>query len=424
MAYPHYRSYHALLGDKYIILLDQALLSVINFGSILLLSKIASISTFGDFVVTYSYSYFIFIFSTYLLSAPILVFLSKRWSSFEGKYLIVCGVINILINGVFSVILFYFLQKQVTTISLFFFLMLSLSMSSFDILKKFIFSSKNISVRFGLYATIILNLLFFGLLIGYKEALTLNTILSVYALSFSIGVTLLMIFLIRKNIFHFSSSNFYLPKAMFFRNVIQTHFHYSKWIILGGIAFWGYTQGIYILAKYYLIDDLIIGKVRTIQNLLGVFSIVLIALENHYTPIFSEKSIGGGIQNLESLIRKIFKENYLKFIALFILAIPIGLFFYDYVYSNKYGSGVNIFLMFLLVQFLLLVIRPFGIALKSIENTVPFFISHLLAGAVMFIAVPFLLFMGSNYTLALAITIANVVYVTYIGVHYLKKRNI
>src|SRR5690606_19858307 len=204
----------------------------------------------------------------------------------------------------------------------------------------------------------------------------------------------------------------------FNRQVIQVHFKYSKWIILGGIAFWGYSQGVYILAKSCGISDFNIGKVRTIQNLLGVFNILLISLENHYTPIFANKATQTNLIGLTTIVIRIIKENYKKVLILFILSIPLGLLFYDMMYGEKYGNGTTIFLLFLLVQLFLIGIRPFSIALKSIENTVPFFVSHLIAVISLIIVLPVLIYFESSYTLPLAILIANFVYVLYIAAHY------
>lgn len=415
--------YRALVGDKFIVLLDQALLSLINFGSILVLSKIAEIRVFSDFVVTYSYGYFIFILATYLISAPILIFLPKKWSHDEGKYLIVCVAMNFVLNLLLSILLFYFLQLQVPSIPYVYFLLLPLSMTTFELLKKFIFSSRNVPVKYGFYATALLNVLFFGLLLILNQNLLLNNIVLIYALSFLLGGFLIIIFLLKAKVVSLGKMSFTNYKILY-REILFTHFHYSKWIILGGIAFWGYTQGIYIVAKYFSISDLMIGKVRTLQNLLGVFSIVLIALENHYTPIFSAASKKVGILGLEKQIKEIFKENSVVIIILFVLAVPIGLFFYNYVYLEKYGDGVSIFSMFLMVQFLLLIIRPFGIALKSIENTLPFFISHLLAAGLILLMLPTMLFFNIENSLAWSITVANFIYVGYIAFYYASKRKI
>src|SRR5690606_21552431 len=97
-----------LYKNKYLIFLDQSLLSVITFGSILALSKMASVNVFSSFVITYSYSYFIFIFCTFFLSAPMLIFLSKKWQKQESNYLLTTLLLNLLLNLFFSLICFFF----------------------------------------------------------------------------------------------------------------------------------------------------------------------------------------------------------------------------------------------------------------------------------------------------------------------------
>ena len=410
--------FRGLKKSKYLIFLDQSLLSVITFGSILALSKLASVKVFGSFVVTYSYSYFIFIFCTFFLSAPILVFLSKRWQKQEGGYLLTSLFQNILLNFLFAIICFLLLKKQIVDISFFLFFMLSFSMTIFDILKKFIFSSNSVSVSYGLIATFILNLVFFSGLLIFRNNLSLSIILNIYWISFCMGNIFIVGILFFKKVFNFTNFPNLLEIFYFNKEVLKVHFKYSKWIILGGIAFWGYSQGVYILAKSFDISDFQIGKVRTIQNLLGVFNILLISIENHYTPIFANKAKKYSLSVLTDDIFIIIRNNYRKVLGLFLVAIPVGLLFYEMVYGEKYGSGTTIFFLFLIIQILLVVLRPFSIALKSIENTMPFFVSHLVAVISLICVIPILVAYNCSYTLPISILIANIVYVIYIAVHY------
>lgn len=411
-----------VLKDKYLILLDQALLSIVNFGSIIALSSLAKVSAFGDFVIAYSYGYFVFILSSYLFAAPILVFLSKKWHHTKSVYLVGCSTFNLLINLFLAIGLSFFISYQVNSIFLPFFFFFTFGMSFFDLLKKFIFSSRAIKIKYAVISTLILNICFFSLLFYYRQDLTLNNILLIYGISFCLGCLLLLFFIIRKAAPFFKTQT--LSKVVdlrLYKTIFLTHFNYAKWIILGGIAFWSYSQGIYILAKAYNISDFTIGKVRTIQNLLGVFNILLIALENHYTPIFSKKVILGNSLNLTKDVRAIFKENYLKFSLLFALAIPIGLLFYNIIYSDKYGEGVIIFFIFFTVQVLLLLIRPIGIALKALEKTKPFFTSHILAAFVMVSSFSLLVLCKIDYSIVLSIVAANIIYTIYIGWYYIKE---
>lgn len=410
------------ISNKYLLLIDQTLLSVVNFGSVLLLSRIAPVDVFGSFVVTYSYGYFIFIFCTLLLSAPILIFLKKKWQQQEGTYLISTLLLNIVLCIVLGLVAYFFLKTQISDISFLHFLALPLGMTLFDITKKFVFSSDAVHVKYGLLATILLNISFFGLLLYLMYGIDLDQVLEVYGISFMLAALVLMVIIFSTQTVRRSIKTTSVSIVQFTKKMIRTHFTYAKWIILGGVAFWGYNQGIYILAKSFHVDDLIIGKVRTIQNLVGVFNILMITLENHYTPIFSKHLSVENNTGLKQRIKNVYAENYIKVLSLFVLAVPFGLGFYHFVYLEKYGSGTIIFVMFLLVQLLLVAIKPISIALKSIEKTIPFFVSHLFAVTVMVGVFPILLYAKNGYTLALTFLMANVTYAIYILVYYLKKK--
>ena len=413
-------NFSKLISGKYLIILDQSLLSVINFGSVLIISKLAAITVFGSFVVIYSYNYFIYIFSTFFLASPILIFLSKKWKSYEGKYLSSAIILNFVINFLFSFICYYFLTMQVGHISYWPFFLLSFTMSSFDILKKFIFSSISIHNKYGLYATGIINFLFFLLIFIYRKDLNIERILLTYWISFGVAVIFLMGIIFKKGIFQRIKLKDLRDSFLFIREVVNVHFHYSKWIILGGIAFWGYSQGVFIFAKAVGVNDFTIGKVRTIQNLLGVFNILLISLESHYLPIFSRISLEDGIKNVLKMTTHILKENITKFAMLFLLAIPVGLLLYNILYEDKYGSGYIVFSSFLFIQILLVFIKPFSIALKSIEKTKPFFVSHLLAITATLVSLPLFNLYSVSFSIPISLILANLQYVIYILYVYRK----
>ncbi len=409
------------IDNKYLIFLDQSLLSIINFGSILIISKLAAIDVFSSFVVTYSYSYFIYIFSTFFISSPILIFLSKKWKSLEGEYLTISIVLNFIVNIFFSISGYFFLTEQIGWLPFLPFFLLSFSMSFFDILKKFIFSSNGIQIKYGLFGTGIINFIFFTLIFLQSNNLSIESILFVYYISFGSAVIYLLTVISFKGIFKTKLIKNFRANLFFSREIIEVHFHYSKWIILGGIAFWGYSQGVYIIAKAFGVDDFTIGKVRTVQNLLGVFNILLITLESHYLPIFSRVSLEHQFKKIFIMTRRILNENGIKFSILFLFSIPIGLLFYDILYIDKYGSGTIVFLSFLLIQILLILFKPFSIALKSIEKTKPFFSSHLLAAATTVVCLPIFQLFTVSYSIPFSLIIANLMYVFYIFIVYRKE---
>jgi O-antigen/teichoic acid export membrane protein len=393
--------------SKYILLIDQAFISIINFGSILVIAKLASIVVFSSFVVVYSYLYFTYIFLTLLLSNPILVFLKKKWNNNEENYLIVIILLNIVFNLILSSILYAFLSYQIEGVSYVSFLFVSLSMTLFEILKKYIFSSNNVNVFYAMLSSILLNLLFFGFLLLFKNELNLNAILKVYWFSFSFVVLGLLSFFYFKKTFNTNYKNI---SFTFIIDVAKTHINYSKWLILGGIAFWGYSQGIYIIAKSFDINDLVIGKVRTIQNLLGIFNILAFTIENYYTPIFSSKVKKNLILEVIPSLKGFYRENALRIFMLFAAGLPIGLYFYNIMYSEKFGNGLVIFLIFYLIQLALIIIKPIAIALKVIEVTKPFFVSHIFAVLSLLIFAPILLNKNNAIAFSLIFVIANIIY--------------
>lgn len=417
--FPKLDLFRILHQNKYLVLLDQALLSIINFGSILVLAKTASIAIFGSFVVLYSYHLFVFLFSSLYISGPILIFLTKKWKNKEGEYLFSSLLMNTLLCFSLIVIAYFFLAKQINGVSFYHFFLMSFCVTFFQVLKKFVFSSKNIHVKYGLLSTLILNIVFFYGLFS-RNLNDLSDILVIYWVSFFIADFILLIFIIKKGIFKTLFLNFTKKIPNLLKEVSVTHYHYAKWILLGGMAFWGYTQGIYILAKALDVSDFAIGKIRTIQNLLGVFNILAISFENHYTPIFSEKLGITGRKRVFSLIRTTYLENYKKIALLFILAIPIGLVFYNFLYIDKYGNGTIVFFIFLFIQFILICVKPFTIVLKCIEKTKSFFVSHLLAVIGMILTLLCVLYFSVYYAMPISIAIATLIYICVLFVFFNK----
>lgn len=409
-----------LYQNKYLALLDQALLSVINFGSILVLAKTASVTVFGSFVVLYSYSLFVFLSSSLYISGPILVFLTKKWKNAEGEYLFSTLFMNLILCLSISAVAYFFLSKQISGVPYLPFFLMSLSMTIFNVLKKFVFSSKSVHIKYGCIATFILNLIFFVTLFTWKPN-NLSDILFIYWISFFTADLLLLFFILRKGVFRKLSANLSVKTLIFLRTVTSTHYHYAKWILIGGLAFWGYTQGVYILAKIYGINDLTIGKVRTIQNLLGVFNILAISIENHFTPIFSEKLIAPTRSRIFSLIRSIYSENYKKILLLFLIALPVGFIFYNFMYFDKYGYGKTIFCLFFFIQFLLITIKPFTIVLKCIEKTKSFFVSHIIALIGMLVSLSLLIYYTDSYAIPISIAIATLIYILILLVFFKRE---
>jgi O-antigen/teichoic acid export membrane protein len=246
-------------------------------------------------------------------------------------------------------------------------------------------SSLKINLIHCVISTFLLNIIFFSALLIFRNTLNLPLILLIYLSSFVVGnLYLFTVFLVeREKIFH--QENLRISGNTLYKSILDNHFKYSKWIILGGIAFWGYSQGIFIFSKLLGAEDIAIGKIRTIQNLLGVTNILLVSVENLYTPLFSKFISENSRSELHYLVKNLYRNNYLKILFIAILAFLFATVMYEFLYYDKYGSGVWIIIFFTISQTILLAIRPMIISLKSIEVTRPFFYAHVIAVIVMLV---------------------------------------
>jgi O-antigen/teichoic acid export membrane protein len=245
------------------------------------------------------------------------------------------------------------------------------------------FSSNRIPLYHTWVASLLLNIVFFFCVFYFKSRLTFSTILGIYLFAYAVATLYLVLVFLVKNIL---SLTFFIPnlnKNIHFFAVIKHHFKYSKWIILGGIAYWGYAQGLYIYANELNTSALGIGKIKTVQNLLGIVSIFIITVENFYTPMFSNFIRLHPTKNISEMVVKVYRENYIKALGILLIILVFSLVFYEILYVEKYGDALVIIIIYCICQSLMLFLRPLTIALKALEITRPFFMAHLAAAIAM-----------------------------------------
>ena len=404
-------------GKKTTILFDQALFSLFNFGSIFALSKLADVAIFSDFVVFQSNVFFLFIFCTFFLSSPILVLYPKKWREHEKEYLRALLSSNLLLNLSIGLVLFFLLKQQGLYISFVFVVGIPFLMITFDIFKKYMFSSNRIPLYHTWVASLLLNIVFFFCVFYFKSRLTFSTILGIYLFAYAVATFYLVLIFLVKNILNLT---FFIPnlnKNIHFFAVIKHHFKYSKWIILGGIAYWGYAQGLYIYANELHTSALGIGKIKTVQNLLGIVSIFIITVENFYTPIFSNFIRLHPTKNISEMVVKVYRENYIKALGILLIILVFSLVFYEMLYVEKYGDALMIIIIYCICQSLMLFLRPITMALKALEITRPFFIGHLMATLTMLVVGSILIkkydYIGMAISFASAIAVFSIIIVGY-----------
>jgi hypothetical protein len=355
-----------------------------NFGSIFLLSKFLNERIFSDFVVLYSYVTLNNTFLITVFSAPILVFAVKKW--FDKTFLYFQHVlIFFLITGlIFSLVEFFFLQKQVNDIEIFHFLGMAIGISIIDLAKRYIFSTKVIPVIYTPISSGMMCLLFFGGLLFYRNQLNINFIIFIYCISYWLSFVLMFACILMSpkiKTQKFGLDSFRMKTG---KSILATHYHYSKWVLAGSVSFWAYSQGIYIFGDFLGVSDFVISKTRTVQNLFGVFTIIFTALENHLTPSYAKNAMIS--ENLiPKITREFYKRNIRKFILFSILILPIMYEVYTIFYHQKFGDGLVYILILWFSQLIAISTKPISIALKAKEVTYPLFFSHFFGAITMVI---------------------------------------
>lgn len=392
--------FRKFLSDKYYILTDQALVSVMNFGAIFFLSGLLSENIFSQFVLVFVYITLAYTILSATFSAPILVFATKRWSQTKFNYLFSNVLLLLIFGFVLSVIEFFFMNKQIPNSSFGLFFFVIIGMSLMDLLKRFIFSTKFASLLYAPLSSILANIFFFSGIFLYQNQLTVDLILLIYGLTYLLANILLGVsFVVSKSSareFDFSL----VKKTSYNQEIFQTHFRYSKWILLGSVSFWVYTQGIYIYANALGSSDFVIAKTRSIQNLFGIFTILMVAMENYLTPVLSQKAlveedsavIVSYTKNMlvekdsvVSYTKNIYVRFFKKTLLLYLLVIPVMYLVYVLYYQDNYGSGLTYIIIMWLTQLIAISTKPLAIALKVKEVTYPLFLSHLYAALLMII---------------------------------------
>ncbi len=394
-------------SEKLYIFLDQALFAFFNFGSIFVLSKLASIPVFSSFVLFQSNIFFQFIFCTFFLSSPVLVLYSKKWKE-NPSYLKVLFWTNFGINIVLSAGIFIFLRNQGISTQYWLVFSIPMLMSLFDLFKKYIFSSLKIKLYHAVISSLLLNSIFFIGIVGFRDGLSLSAILGFYMFAFLVASIYLLIIFFIKRVVQVSFLFPFFSRNDAFMAILKHHYHYSKWIIMGGIAFWGYSQGIFIYSGFLGASDLEIGKIRTIQNLLGIVNIFIISVENFYTPVFAKNMIGKRDTEVHSFVKELYLKHFFKIVGVMLGVFIFAIVFYHLLYLEKYGDGLQIIILFTLLQLILFTLRPLIISLKSLEITYPFFWAHLWAVLVMLSVGYFFINRSGDFGMAMTYVLANV----------------
>lgn len=210
---------------------------------------------------------------------------------------------------------------------------------------------------------------------------------------------------------------------IFIYRVITDQWHFSKWLIVSALMQW--TSGnFFLIVAGGSLGTLAVGAIKAAQNIIGITHILFQAMEN-FVPskaanAFAKEGAPGLLKYLQgiSLIGGIFITGIVLFAAIF------SDFWFQFVYGNEYLNYSHILKWFSLIYFFGFFIIPLSAGLRAIERTKPLFKSLFFMSLVSVVfAYPLISFFGLNGVMIgiLVVKLGTLIYISNDFIRHLKK---
>jgi O-antigen/teichoic acid export membrane protein len=162
------------------------------------------------------------------------------------------------------------------------------------------------------------------------------------------------------------------------QDITIRHWRFAKWLILSTILQWG-SGNFLMAASSVILGTYTLGVLKAIQNILGVANIVLQGL-NNFVPIVVSKLLStGGFLRSERYILKITGYSIL---GILLLCSPILIFPIQTVrilYDFQLVGQEYIIYWFVAINIAMLIVMVQGLMLNAIEEPKPQFTSYLVS---------------------------------------------
>ncbi len=152
------------------------------------------------------------------------------------------------------------------------------------------------------------------------------------------------------------------------RNTIIEHWNFGKWLLARNITYWIGTQMV-IYMTGILLSVTAVGAMGAARNIVGIVNILFLAIDNFATPrasvIYAKKSITG----LRKYVNRLVVLGGLVTGGISILASAMPEFWLNLAYSVVYKGYGEIVIAWSLFYFIGFFQRPYGIGLRVINST-------------------------------------------------------
>ncbi len=367
-------------------LVDQALVSGVNFLTGILLARFLGLEEFGRFTLVWMAVLFFNSFQSALIISPMMSIGPMQKEEDEASYYgavmvqqFVFILAGFILFGAGCVFLDrWFPEWGLNSISL----PLTLVLVAFQLqefLRRYFFTVKRLKAAFindvisYLGQLSLLVILFFST--GLNMAMVLWVIAITSGLAAAVGMSLLGDISIEEKVL---------------RQVIQRHWLFSKWLVASTLMQW--LSGNYlVISAGAWIGVTAVGALKAAQNIVGVSHILFNALSN-FVPIQLGKIYAA--HGLIKMERYLFRVSLLGSIATLVLLAPAFLFpefLLELIYSREYQGFGWVLFSYGAIYLFLFINQQLTFALRALEETRPVFLGYLFTGLIsVLIAYPLL----------------------------------
>jgi len=380
----------------HITLLDQGMVSGMNFITGLLLARFLGLEGYGQFVLAYGIILFISGIQVALIISPMMVKAPTLDEEHIPGYFQSAGILQILFSlasyltvALIGIIVNFFNPNIETYLFLAPLGIATIFFTAQDYLRRYYFVTNkpasaliNDIISYCLQAILIL---YFGLseTLDAEKSLWLIAITSAAAVSFGLlaqgGIV---------------KSPYTVNKRENFIRLCIDHWQFGKWLIARNITYWGGSQfTIYLSAA--LLSVAMVGAITATRNIIGIANILFLAMENFVPSRAAKRFKSGGYASLQKYITRVSLLGGSLTASIVLVAVIAPEFWLNLIYGDEYqgyGALVYWWSAYYLIGFFH---KPISAGLRTLNMTKEIFYATVAGTAVALIAsYPMIIYIG------------------------------
>lgn len=371
--------------------MDQGILSLVNFLVSILIVRFLGIEAFGIYTLLWMSVLFLQSLQTAMIITPMMSIGPKQTDKDKSRYIGVVISHQLVFSTISSIILYISIilsdyiipQWDIANYAL------SLSLLSFlsqnqDFIRRLLFlEGRSTEALINDSVCYVGRFLIISIVCLGSDP-TLKSILNSILITLFLSVLLGMVKL-NKPILNFKNNI----------EVLKRHWKMSKWLSSSALLMW-FSGNYFFVVTALLLGPATVGIFRASSNIIGIFNILFLGLENIIPQSASKYFVISGIAGLKSYIKKLVLIGgvaiSLASVILIIFAEPLIIA----VYGKEYAGNGYILIWYSIISIFIYLIIPFNIGLRTLERTQPQFISYLVTVIFSLITANFLI---SNFEL-------------------------